>query len=34
MLFKLINWIIIFRLIFELIKYVDFKFYVYKHINK
>ena len=34
MLFKLINWIIIFRLIFELIKYVDFKLYVYKHINK
>ena len=34
MLFKLIHWIILSKLIFGLIKYVDLKLYVYKHVNK
>ena len=34
MLFKLILWIILSKLIFGLIKYMDLKLYVYKHVNK
>ena len=34
MLFKLIFWVDVLRLIFKLIIYVNFKLYVYEHINK
>ena len=34
MLFKHIHKVIVLRLIFRLIKYTDFKLYVYKYVNK